>query len=162
MLMAIYRRCRLRPLCYGAVYFGLSLCCLLGAQTISAPKVVWFSRGTPPQELARFTVEIADEPEEWRRGLMERPVLAPDAGMLFIFPKAAPRAFWMMNTLIRLDILFIGTNGRILNIHENVAPCVPPHRCPTYPSVAAAKYVLEIAGGRAHTLGIRVGDQLHF
>ena len=136
MLMTMYRRCRFRPLLYGVVYLGLSLCCLLGAQTISAPKViisaprvVWISRGTPPQELARFTVEIADEPGEWRRGLMERPVLAPDAGMLFIFPKAAPRTFWMMNTLIRLDILFIDTNGRILNIHENVAPCQPPGRC---------------------------------
>jgi hypothetical protein len=141
---------------------GLSVGFLLGAQTVSVRNVVWISRGEPPQEIARFAVEIADEPDEWRRGLMERPALAPDAGMLFIFPDAAPRAFWMLNTLIRLDMLFADADGRILNIQENVPPCLPPRRCPTYRSVAPAKYVLEIAGGRARALGIRAGDRLHF
>ncbi|GIX48189.1 MAG: hypothetical protein KatS3mg131_2400 [Candidatus Tectimicrobiota bacterium] len=111
-------------------------------------------------ELARFAVELADEPEEWRRGLMHRPALPPQGGMLFVFPEAAPRTFWMLNTLIPLDILFADATGRILNIHHHVPPCLPPRRCPTYPSAGAAKYVLEIAGGQARALGIAAGDTL--
>jgi uncharacterized membrane protein (UPF0127 family) len=141
---------------------GLSVCVLLSAQTAVPSRVVWVSRGTSAQEIGRFTVEIADTPEAWRRGLMERPALAPDGGMLFLFPEVAPRAFWMLNTLIPLDILFADADGRILNIHENVPPCPPPSLCPTYNSVAPAQYVLEIAGGRARMLGIRAGDRLHF
>jgi hypothetical protein len=141
---------------------GLSVLAMLSAQTPSPLKSVWISRGATLQEIARFTVEIADEPEEWRRGLMERPSLAPDAGMLFLFPEAAPRAFWMMNTLIPLDIVFIDAEGRIINIHTNVPPCIPPRRCPTYPSAAPAQYVLEIAGGRVQALGIQAGDHLQF
>jgi hypothetical protein len=133
---------------------------VLTAQTPAPEKVVRIVRGT--QEITRFTAEVADEPEEWRRGLMERPSLAPDQGMLFLFPETAPRAFWMMDTWIHLDILFADASGRILNIHANVPPCIPPRRCPTYPSSAPAQYVLEIGGGRAQALGIQVGDRLQF
>jgi uncharacterized membrane protein (UPF0127 family) len=123
---------------------------------------VWITRGISQQEIARFTVEVAETPETQTRGLMERPALAPNAGMLFLFPDVAPRAFWMMNTLIRLDMLFIAADGRVINIQDNALPCEPPRHCPTYHSTAPAKYVLEIAGGRAQALGIRAGDQLHF
>jgi uncharacterized membrane protein (UPF0127 family) len=140
----------------------LSLGLLLAAGPPAGHRDVWISRGNPPQEVARFTVEIADEPDEWRRGLMERPTLAPDAGMLFIFPDVARRSFWMMNTLIHLDMLFIDADGRILNIASNVPPCQPPRRCPSYHSAGPAKYVLEIVGGRAQALGIRTGDRVHF
>lgn len=132
------------------------------AQTPAPVRSVSISRAGEGQEIARFTVEIADEPEEWRRGLMERPALAPEAGMLFLFPDVAPRSFWMMNTLIALDILFVDAQGYIINIHENVPPCRPPRRCPSYASAAPARYVLEIAGGQTRARGIRVGDQLHF
>ncbi len=141
---------------------GLALLLCLSAQASLPRKEVWIARGTSQQEIARFTVELAETPETQTRGLMERPSLAPNAGMLFIFPDVTPRGFWMMNTLIPLDMLFIDADGRIINIQENVPPCKPPHRCPTYPSAAPAKYVLEIAGGRAHALGIRAGDHLHF
>jgi uncharacterized membrane protein (UPF0127 family) len=132
------------------------------AQTPTPVRTVSISRGAAGQEIARFTVEIADEPEEWRHGLMERPALAPEAGMLFLFPNAAPRSFWMMNTLIALDIVFVDAQGYIINIHENVPPCQPPRRCPSYASAAPARYVLEIAGGQTRARDIRVGDQLHF
>ena len=145
-----------------ALLLSASVLLLLSAQTPAPQKVVRIVRGTPEQEVARFTAEVADAPEKWRHGLMERPALAPDAGMLFIFPEAAPRAFWMMNTLIHLDIVFADAGGRILNLHANVPPCAAPQRCPTYPSTAPAQYVLEIAGGRAQALGIRVGDRLQF
>src|SRR5687767_9930885 len=94
---------------------GLSLLLLLSAQT-SLPRLeVWIARGASQQEIARFSVEVADTPETWERGLMERASLAPNAGMLFIFPDVAPRAFWMMNTLIPLDMLFIDADHRIIN-----------------------------------------------
>jgi uncharacterized membrane protein (UPF0127 family) len=151
-----------RKQCLLALLLGMSVLVLLSAPTPAPVKIVRIVRGTPEQEIARFTAEVAAEPDEWRHGLMERPSLAPDAGMLFLFPEAAPRAFWMMNTLIHLDILFADASGRILNIHADVPPCAAPRRCPTYPSVAPAQYVLEIAGGRAQALGIRVGDRLQF
>lgn len=123
-------------------------------------RAVWITRGA--QEIARFTAEVADEPEEWRRGLMERSSLAPDAGMLFIFPNVEPRSFWMMNTLIPLDMLFIDQGRKIINIQENALPCLPPRQCPAYHSSAPARYVLEIAGGRARALGLQPGDVVHF
>jgi uncharacterized membrane protein (UPF0127 family) len=141
---------------------GLMLLLLLSAQTPLPLRPVWITRGGTEQEIARFLVEIADAPEEWRQGLMARPMLAPDAGMLFIFPEVAPRSFWMMHTLIALDMLFVDAHGTIINMHENVPPCLPPRRCPTYDSAAPAQYVLEIAGGQARARDIRVGDRLHF
>lgn len=93
---------------------------------------------------------------------MERSSLAPDAGMLFLFPTAEPRAFWMLNTLIPLDMLFISAERRIINIHERAVPCQPPRQCPTYQSTAPAQYVLEIPGGRARELAIAAGDTVHF
>jgi uncharacterized membrane protein (UPF0127 family) len=141
---------------------GLSLLLLLSAPTSLPQKEVWIARGASPQEIARFTVEVADTPETWEHGLMERAALAPNAGMLFIFPDVTPRAFWMMHTIIPLDMLFIDADRRIINIQDNAPPCAPPRRCPTYHSTAPAKYVLEIPGGRARTLDIRAGDQVHF
>ena len=141
---------------------GLSLLLLVGAQTPLTRTEVWIARGDSQQEIARFTVEIADTPETWEHGLMERASLAPNAGMLFIFPDVAPRTFWMMNTLIPLDMLFVDANYRVINIQENALPCAAPRRCPTYHSTAPAKYVLEISGGRARALGIKADDHVHF
>ena len=138
----------------------VSLYCLLSAQL--PQREVWITRADSPREIARFRVEVATTPEAWNRGLMDRSILAPDAGMLFIFPEAAPRSFWMMNTLIPLDMLFADSTGRIVNLHENTIPCQPPRRCPPYSTTAPVQYVLEIAAGRARALGIRAGDRLHF
>jgi len=147
-------------LCRGLL--GLSLLLLLSAPTSLPRQEVWITRGASQQEIARFTVEVADTPETWERGLMERASLAPNAGMIFLFPDIAPRAFWMMHTLIPLDMLFIDADNRVINIQDNAPPCEPPRRCPTYRSTAPAKYVLEIPGGRARALGIRAGDHVHF
>src|SRR5215813_9123831 len=93
-------------------FLGLGLLLFLCAQASLPRKEVWIVRGTSQQEIARFTVEVAETPETQRHGLMERPTLAPDAGMLFLFPDVVPRAFWMMNTLIPLDMLFAAADGR--------------------------------------------------
>lgn len=104
-----------------------------------------------------FKVEIADDDAERERGLMYRTSLAPDAGMLFIWTSPAPRAFWMRNTYIPLDIIYIGVNGRILSI----AAMAEPFNETPLPSEGAALGVLEIAGGRSAELGITIGDRVH-
>lgn len=103
-----------------------------------------------------FKVEIADDEAERQQGLMYRTSLAPDAGMLFIWDKAAPRAFWMRNTYIPLDIIYIGTGGQIVSI----AAMTEPFNETPIPSDGPALGVLEIAGGRAAELGITVGDRV--
>ncbi|MFZ5669872.1 MAG: DUF192 domain-containing protein [Pseudomonadota bacterium] len=105
---------------------------------------------------AAFRVEIADDEAERQRGLMFRDRLAPDAGMLFIWTRAAPRAFWMKNTLIPLDIIYIGADGRIVSI----AAMTEPFSEEPIPSDGPALGVLEIAGGRAAQLGVKPGDRV--
>jgi len=104
-----------------------------------------------------FTVEIADDEAEREQGLMYRTSLGPNAGMLFEWTVPAQRAFWMKNTYIPLDIIYIGFNGRILSI----AAMAEPFSEEPIPSQGAALGVLEIAGGRAAELGIDIGDQVH-
>lgn len=104
----------------------------------------------------RFEVEIAGTREEQRLGLMNRTELAPNAGMLFPFPFPMPTAFWMHNTLIPLDMIFIDSQGKIIRIEERAAPQTDTPR----PSGGDVLAVLEIAGGRAGELGIKSGDRV--
>lgn len=103
-----------------------------------------------------FMVEIADDEPERQQGLMYRTSLRPDHGMLFEWTVPAERAFWMKNTYIPLDIIYIGANGRIISI----AAMTRPFDETPVPSKGAALGVLEIAGGRAAELGIEIGDQV--
>lgn len=104
----------------------------------------------------RFTVEIADDDQERARGLMFRESLADDRGMLFDFPEPEHASFWMRNTMISLDIIFIGTDGRILNIADHTTPYSDaPVR-----AAGLTRGVLEIRAGRAEELGIRPGDRV--
>lgn len=104
----------------------------------------------------RFAVEIADDPQERERGLMFRKSMGRDEGMLFEWPASEPRAFWMRNTLIPLDILFLDETGQIVSIARDA---VPLDETPL-PSYAPAKGVLEINGGMAAKLGVRPGDRV--
>lgn len=105
---------------------------------------------------ARFQVEIAATRAEQARGLMFRKSLAPDRGMLFIYKRPQPAAYWMKNTLIPLDIIYIQPDGRILSIVRNARP----HDETPLPSGGLVLGVLEIAGGRAAQLGILPGDRV--
>ena len=87
---------------------------------------------------------------------MFRESLAPDGGMLFVFDEVRPAAFWMKNTLIPLDMLFIGADGRIVNIAEQTTPLSTESR----PSAAPVRAVLEINGGLSRMLGIAPGDHV--
>ncbi len=103
-----------------------------------------------------FTVEVAQTPEEQAQGLMFRERLGPNEGMLFPFNPPRPASFWMKNTLIPLDMIFIGTDGKIESIAANTAPqSLKPVE--SRGSVAA---VLELAGGRAAELGLEEGDSV--
>jgi uncharacterized membrane protein (UPF0127 family) len=104
----------------------------------------------------RFKVEIADNEESREYGLMFRKNLAPDHGMLFEFDRPDLQAFWMKNTLIPLDIIYIGTDGRIVSI---AADARPMDTTPLY-SKGPAIGVLEIEGGQAAKLGIQPGDRV--
>lgn len=107
---------------------------------------------------ARFTVEIADTPAERERGLMYRQTLAEDAGMLFLFEDEVRRSFWMKNTYLPLDMIFIQASGRIAAIVENTTPLSLE---PVSPKVNA-KAVLELNGGTAARRGIAVGARVHY
>lgn len=102
----------------------------------------------------RFMVEIADDDAERQRGLMERPPLADDRGMLFQFPDVAERGFWMHNTPSPLDIIYIDPRGRIVSIARNATP----NSDDVIPSNGPASGVLEIRGGRAAEIGAEPGD----
>jgi len=106
----------------------------------------------------RFEVELALTPDQQMQGLMYRSQLAPDAGMLFDFVTTAPRAFWMKNTLIPLDMLFIAADGRIVDIHERAVPLSES----VIPSNAPARAVLELNGGTVDRLGIKIGDTVSY
>ncbi|MBL8536550.1 MAG: DUF192 domain-containing protein [Hyphomonadaceae bacterium] len=104
----------------------------------------------------RFSVEIADDEQERARGLMFRQSLADDQGMLFHFQEPEYASFWMRNTVISLDIIFIGVDGRILNIAERTTPFSEDG----IPAAGLTRGVLEIRGGRARELGIEAGDRV--
>lgn len=103
-----------------------------------------------------FTVEIVDTPESRAQGLMYRQELAENAGMLFDFLDNQPVSFWMRNTFIPLDMLFITSEGVVQNIHVNARP----HDPTGIPSDGPVRYVLEIPGGRTVELGIKAGDSV--
>jgi uncharacterized protein len=108
------------------------------------------------RKIHNFTVEVARTPEQQAQGLMFRQSLAPDRGMIFLYEPAQPASFWMKNTLIPLDMLFIRPDGRIARIAENTVPL----SLEPVPSLEPVSAVLEIAGGRARELGIREGDKV--
>lgn len=113
---------------------------------------------TQGERVHRFRVEVARTPDEQAMGLMFRTALGPDEGMLF--PRRIPGQahFWMKNTVIPLDIIFIGADGRISNIEANAEP----HSLDARSSVGAASAVLELRGGRAAELGIAAGARVEW
>ena len=103
-----------------------------------------------------FTVEIADTEAAREKGLMYRKSMPPGRGMLFDFHSDQPVRFWMKNTYIPLDMIFIRSDGRILNIAENTTPMSEKE----VPSAGPVQAVLEVSGGTARKLGIAPGDQV--
>jgi len=107
-------------------------------------------------QVHRFTVEVAKTEDEQARGLMYRQSLAPDRGMLFPFSPPRPASFWMKNTFIPLDMLFVRADGTIARIADNTVPQSLDQVGVSEPVLA----VLELAGGRAAELGISDSDKV--
>lgn len=105
----------------------------------------------------KFNVEVASDDASRAKGLMFRTELAPDAGMLFDFHKEGYRTFWMKNTPLPLDMIFIKGDGTISTIAENTIP----YSEDAVPSSEPVRAVLEINGGRSRALGIEAGDKVH-
>lgn len=108
--------------------------------------------------IASFDIEIAKTEYETQTGLMYRDSMKADRGMLFIFDNASPRYFYMKNTRLPLDIIYISEDKKIVSFYENAEPFNES----SLPSEAPAKYVLEINGGLIEKLGISVGDSLDY
>jgi uncharacterized protein len=106
----------------------------------------------------RFHVELAETPAQMEQGLMFRRELAPDAGMLFDFKQPTVATMWMHNTLIPLDMLFVDTKGRIVNIHARAVP----ESNAIIAAAAPVRAVIELNGGTAARLGIKPGDRVIF
>jgi uncharacterized membrane protein (UPF0127 family) len=105
-----------------------------------------------------FQVELARTEPEREKGLMFRERLAPDAGMLFLFDQSGVQTFWMKNTLIPLDMVFIAPDLSIVGVVPDAQPLTLTARSVGRPS----QYVLEIGGGLAARLGIRAGERVDF
>jgi uncharacterized membrane protein (UPF0127 family) len=118
-------------------------------------KIVFVAPETGTVRTAAF-VEVARTPTEIERGLMHRKNLPADGGMIFMFESPAEKSFWMRNTLIPLDMIFIGPDERVLNIRKSVKPLSEEPQ----PSGGAVQYVVELPGGTADKTGIMRGDLL--
>jgi len=110
---------------------------------------------------ACYDVELATTAQEMSLGLMHRKHMARDKGMLFIFYKSAIQPFWMKNTLISLDMIWMDHARFVVHIEENVPPCTGDP-CPRYTPSREALYVLELNAGEVERIGLQLGDQFEF
>ncbi len=131
----------------------LTLCLAAGAASSAQLATVKLIGGP---EIRQFQVEVVDTPETRARGLMYRTELAPDAGMLFVFERPADVGFWMRNTYIPLDMIFIDRHARVVHIHHRAQPHDETMISPGQPIT----HVLEINGGLSEALGIEPGHRM--
>ena len=115
---------------------------------------VWMANG----QSHRFVVEVAATPEQQERGLMFRQSMPEDDGMIFLNKIDKPSTFWMKNTLIPLDMLFVDRTGKIVHIKANAKPLSEE----MIPSGGSVRAIVEINGGVAARLGIKAGDHVVF
>jgi hypothetical protein len=107
------------------------------------------------------TAELAVTDEERARGLMFREKVLADQGMLFVFDREDVHVFWMKNTLVPLDMVWLDGDRRVIHIAADVPPC-QEDPCPSYGPGSPARYVLELRAGEAARHGLRPGDRLQF
>jgi uncharacterized membrane protein (UPF0127 family) len=152
-----------------AVLLGLAACNGVPAATANGESAASAARSAAGLEIVpltiqsrgqihRFQVEVARTAEQQSQGMMYRERLAPDRGMIFPFDPPRAASFWMKNTPNSLDLVFIGTDGRI----ESIAADAVPFSEENLRSLGVVASVLEIAGGRAAELGLQAGDTVNW
>jgi hypothetical protein len=140
---------------------------VLGAMLIVVTTVAVSGQWASPRGEVAFpdksvvSVEIADTPALRQRGLMFREHLAPAEGMVFVFEAVGFYPFWMKNTLIPLDMIWVGPDKKIVSISHSVPPC-KADPCPNFSPTGDALYVVEVVGGFAKKHQLKPGDQLAF
>lgn len=139
---------------FSAALFALNACTTGQAAAAGCSENSVALRGDWGQ--ARFSVEVADDAAERAQGLMFRKSMSTGAGMLFVYDSPQAMSFWMRNTLIPLDLLFIDSRGVVQHIHENA---VPLDETAIYGGENLLS-VLEINGGLARRMGIKTGSEL--
>ena len=127
------------------------------AKFIKEGKVIFFNKETK-DKIIQIDVEIADNPDERSTGLMYRYSMSEKAGMLFIYEETQPLAFWMKNTYIPLDIIFVDENMQIVTIKKNAKPLSEK----LIPSIRDSMYVVEVNAGFCDKYGIKSGDYLSY
>lgn len=110
------------------------------------------------KKLRKIDVEIAENQAERSKGLMYRPYIPDSVGMLFIFEQSAPQGFWMKNTSIPLDIIYVDENKKIVSIAKNTKP----YSEESIPSLGNAQYVVEVNAGFSERNNIITGDAISF
>ena len=152
------------------MFFEILLAVIIIIIVISVCLFFYLSRTSPPAAQQNpqnqvcfgphcFFVELEKTTAEHERGLMNREELDKNKGMLFVFDKEGIYPFWMKNTFIPLDMVWIDTNGKVVFIAQNVQPC-KSLICPTVSPNAKAKYVLEVNAGVSQEISLKVGDEL--
>lgn len=106
--------------------------------------------------ISNIDVEIADNDDQRSLGLMFRTSMAENQGMLFVFPYEGSQSFWMKNTVLSLDMIFVNANMEIVKIHHNTTPFSEQ----SYASGVPAQYVVEVNAGYTNKMGIKEGDKI--
>ena len=149
------------PLRRELVLIAVLLCAACGANRSAPPAEVPGETG--PQVVlpdgAAILVEVVADPETRALGLMHRPSLRSDRGMVFLFPATDVHSFWMKDTLIPLDMIWIDEGRRVVDVKANVPPC-KADPCPSYTPAGVALYVLELAAGQAAAHRVAPGAQI--
>lgn len=117
-----------------------------------------FINGVSGEVIRTIDIEKADNDMERRLGLMYRKSMPDSQGMLFLFDKAEQQSFWMRNTFIPLDIIFVDADHRILNIHKNARTLSDN----PLPSAGDAQFVVEVPGGFSDKYGVKPGDKIQW
>lgn len=138
----------------GAALALLALCCAVTSACASEPRVVLHAAGGD----ATVTVEVAVTPAQQSLGLMYRKTLGASAGMLFVFDRTEEHPFWMKNTELPLDMIYLGDDRKVVGIVKNAEPFTTTSRTVGAPS----RYVLEVNAGFSDAHGIKNGDQATF
>ena len=106
--------------------------------------------------ISKIDIEIADNDNKRTKGLMDRLSMKENQGMLFLFPYDTIQSFWMKNTVLSLDIIFVNRDNEIVTIHEHAVPFDTGH----YPSTKPASRVVEVNAGYTELYGVKVGDKI--